>query len=53
MTEQLARLRDAIRRPLPLGYHPLYRFYRGGSSAPYSSAFTMKPASTSNVAEVT
>jgi len=31
MTEQLARLRDAIRRPLPLGYHPLYRFYRGGS----------------------
>ena len=31
MTQRLARLRDAIRRPLPLGYHPLYRFYRGGS----------------------
>src|SRR5215467_5873584 len=31
MTGRLARLRDAIRRPLPLGYHPLYRFYRGGS----------------------
>ena len=31
MTEQRARLRDAIRRPLPLGYHPLYRFYPGGS----------------------
>jgi len=31
MTERLARLRDALRRPLPLGYHPLYRFYRGGS----------------------
>ena len=24
-------LRDAIRRPLPLAYHPLYRFYEGGS----------------------
>jgi mannose-6-phosphate isomerase len=23
-------LRDAIRRPLPLPYHPLYRFYKGG-----------------------
>lgn len=31
MTQRLARLQDAIRRPLPLGYHPLYRFYRGGS----------------------
>ena len=31
MTERLARLREAIRRPLPLGYHPLYRFYGGGS----------------------
>jgi mannose-6-phosphate isomerase len=25
------RLREAIRRPLPLAYHPLYRFYEGGS----------------------
>lgn len=25
------RLRDAVRGPLPLAYHPLYRFYAGGS----------------------
>src|SRR5215470_3059439 len=25
------RLADAVRRPLPLAYHPLYRFYEGGS----------------------
>ena len=31
MTQRLTRLQDAVRRPLPLGYHPLYRFYRGGS----------------------
>ena len=24
-------LADAVRRPLPLAYHPLYRFYEGGS----------------------
>jgi mannose-6-phosphate isomerase len=24
-------LRDAIRRPLPLPYHPVYRFYQGGA----------------------
>ena len=24
-------LREAIRRPLPLDYHPLFRFYEGGS----------------------
>ena len=24
-------LREAIRRPLPLAYHPLHRFYAGGS----------------------
>ena len=24
-------LREAIRRPLPLAYHPLYRFYEGGA----------------------
>ena len=24
-------LREAVRRPLPLAYHPLYRFYEGGS----------------------
>jgi len=32
--DQLGRLdllRAAIRRPLPLAYHPLYRFYEGGS----------------------
>jgi mannose-6-phosphate isomerase len=26
-----ARLRELVRRPLPLAYHPLYRFYEGGS----------------------
>lgn len=31
MTPQLDRMRDEIRRPLPLAYHPLYRFYEGGS----------------------
>jgi len=31
MTDRLDRLRAAIRRPLPLAYHPLYRFYEGGS----------------------
>ena len=31
MTDLAARLRAAIRRPLPLAYHPLYRFYEGGS----------------------
>ena len=25
------RLREAVRRPLVLSYHPLYRFYQGGS----------------------
>ena len=27
----LTALREQIRRPLPLAYHPLYRFYEGGS----------------------
>ena len=31
MTDRLILLREAIRRPLPLAYHPLYRFYEGGS----------------------
>ena len=31
MTATPGRLREAIRRPLPLAYHPLYRFYEGGS----------------------
>ena len=31
MTDLAARLRAAIRQPLPLAYHPLYRFYEGGS----------------------
>src|SRR5437764_14446832 len=31
MNGRLATLREAIRRPLPLAYHPLYRFYEGGS----------------------
>jgi mannose-6-phosphate isomerase len=30
-SERAGELRDAIRRPLPLPYHPLYRFYEGGS----------------------
>ena len=29
--DRRARLAGAIRRPLPLAYHPLYRFYEGGS----------------------
>jgi mannose-6-phosphate isomerase len=28
---ELAALEDAVRRPLELPYHPLYRFYEGGS----------------------
>ena len=31
MTRQPGRLREVARRPLPLAYHPLYRFYDGGS----------------------
>jgi mannose-6-phosphate isomerase len=31
MTTRSGQLREAIRRPLPLAYHPLYRFYEGGS----------------------
>ncbi len=31
MAELNDRLREAIRRPLVLRYHPLYRFYQGGS----------------------
>src|SRR5215471_5003481 len=31
VTGQPSRLREAVRRPLPLAYHPLYRFYEGGS----------------------
>ena len=31
MTSRLATLREEIRQPLPLAYHPLYRFYEGGS----------------------
>src|SRR5215470_4648015 len=27
----LTALREEIRQPLPLAYHPLYRFYEGGS----------------------
>ncbi len=31
MTGSPGALAEAIRRPLPLAYHPLYRFYEGGS----------------------
>jgi mannose-6-phosphate isomerase len=31
MTGRLTTLREGIRQPLPLAYHPLYRFYEGGS----------------------
>jgi mannose-6-phosphate isomerase len=31
MADRRGLLREAIRRPLPLAYHPLYRFYRGGA----------------------
>ena len=30
-TGRAARLAAAVKRPLPLPYHPLYRFYEGGS----------------------
>jgi mannose-6-phosphate isomerase len=31
MPDRLQLLREGIERPLPLAYHPLYRFYEGGS----------------------
>jgi mannose-6-phosphate isomerase len=31
MNDRLGQLPEVIRRPLPLAYHPLYRFYEGGS----------------------
>ena len=31
MSDRPGVLRELIRAPLPLGYHPLYRFYEGGS----------------------
>jgi len=31
MANRIGLVRDQIRRPLPLAYHPLYRFYEGGS----------------------
>ena len=31
MPDRIDLLREAVRRPLPLAYHPLYRFYEGGS----------------------
>jgi len=31
MTDQLDHLREGVRQPLRLDYHPLYRFYDGGS----------------------
>jgi mannose-6-phosphate isomerase len=31
MTDRVGQLREGIRQPLRLAYHPLYRFYDGGS----------------------
>jgi hypothetical protein len=31
VTAELQMSRDDLRRPLPLAYHPLYRFYEGGA----------------------
>ena len=31
MTAEQPMSRDDLRRPLPLAYHPLYRFYEGGA----------------------
>jgi mannose-6-phosphate isomerase len=31
MTDRLDLLKEGVKRPLPLSYHPLYRFYPGGS----------------------
>ena len=43
MTDRLNQLREAIRRPLPLAYHPLYRFYEGGSLTRRSAALPERP----------
>ena len=31
MTSRDDLIRESLRRPLPLPYHPLYRFYQGGA----------------------
>jgi mannose-6-phosphate isomerase len=31
MTDRLDAMKEGVKRPLPLSYHPLYRFYSGGS----------------------
>jgi mannose-6-phosphate isomerase len=38
-----ARLAEAIRRPLPLPYHPLYRFYEGGALTRTFRDITQRP----------
>ena len=34
MTSRDDLIRESLRRPLPLPYHPLYRFYQGGAADP-------------------
>jgi mannose-6-phosphate isomerase len=43
MDSERDRIRSAIQRPLPLPYHPLYRFYEGGS---LTRAFRAMPPGT-------
>jgi len=42
-TGRAAALAAAVRRPLPLPYHPLYRFYAGGALTREFRGFTPRP----------
>ena len=42
-TGRAARLAAAVKRPLPLPYHPLYRFYEGGAKTRAFRGITHRP----------
>src|SRR5215469_17726307 len=42
-TGRAARLAAAVKRPLPLPYHPLYRFYEGGALTRAFRGITYRP----------
>jgi len=42
-TGRAARLAEAVKRPLPLPYHPLYRFYEGGALTRAFRGITYRP----------
>jgi mannose-6-phosphate isomerase len=42
-TGRAARLAAAVKRPLPLPYHPLYRFYKGGALTRAFRGITHRP----------